>query len=306
MYVNKGARLGNLIREQRWTLTALLTLALVTGFLGEYVAGVELFSVVYVGVFSTALSIFLVFRFNEAYERWWEARKLWGALVNESRNFARQVQTLLDDEARRSEGTGLVRRQIAFVHGLRIHLRQGSSDRGREELHTELTRIVPDEAPELMQHANVLNALLRRQGERLAAHLSSSTAERVLLTRFDETLGRMHDIQGACERIKNTVFPDAVTTITRVLVWGLVVLLMLATVETQGRGGPVEIFAVCVMSMGYIWIDAMGQSLKNPFEGQPNDTPMTALSTSIERDLRELLGETELPAPVQPVDGVLM
>jgi putative membrane protein len=60
------------------------------------------------------------------------------------------------------------------------------------------------------------------------------------------------------------------------------------------------------MAMGYIWIDSMGRDLKDPFEGAPNDTPMTSLSITIERDLREMLGETDLPEPVKPVRGVLM
>lgn len=306
MIVEGGARPLRLLWRDRWTLLTLVLLAVATELVEPYVAHLELFSIVYVGVFSTALSIFLVFRFNEAYERWWEARKLWGALVNESRDFARQALTLLDADAARADGPRLVRRQIAFVHGLRIHLRERGSPAGRAQLEAELRRVVPDEADALMGHANPLNALLAEQTRTLRRLLGGSTGDRVLLARFDETLGRLHDIQGACERIKNTVFPESVSVITRLLVWGLVLLLLIATVGPDGRGGVAATVAVCIMAMGYLWIDSLGQALKNPFENQPNDTPMTALSVAIERDLRDLLGERELPEPVQPVGGVLM
>jgi putative membrane protein len=295
-----------LIWNDRWSLIVLAVLAVLTELVEPYVSHLELFSVVYVGVFSTALSIFLVFRFNESYERWWEARTLWGNLVNASRDFTRQVLTILGEQEVRAEGRSLVYRQIAFVHALRIRLREGDSPEGVSQMQRELRRLLPEDAEQLLALGNIPNALLKRQSELLAGLLRGSTDDRILLARFDATFGRLHDVQGGCERIKTTAFPDAVSAITRVLVWGLVLLLLLATVGPSGRGGPVATIAVCVMAMGYIWIDSMGRDLKDPFEGAPNDTPMTSLSITIERDLREMLGETDLPEPVKPVRGVLM
>lgn len=306
MYIRGGARITGVIWHDRWSLLALIVLAAVTELAEPYVSHLELFSVVYVGVFSTALSIFLVFRFNESYERWWEARTQWGNLVNTSRDFARQVLTLLGEEKAGPEKVRLIHRQIAFAHVLRIRLREADSPDGAAEIEAELRRLVPDEAEQLLALQNIPNALLKRQSERIAELLRGSTAENILLARFDETLGRLHDVQGACERIKTTAFPDAVSLITRVLVWGLVVLLLLATVGPSGRGGIMATLAVCVMSMGYIWIDSMGRDLKDPFEKTANDTPMSALSVTVERDLREMLGEPDLPEPVKPVRGVLM
>ena len=113
------------------------------------------------------------------------------------------------------------------------------------------------------------------------------------------------DAQGGCERTKNTVFPEAVSVITRLLVWGLAFLLFLATLGPKGWDGLVTTVAVATIAMGFIWIDAMGRDLKDPFEGTPNDIPMNALSVTIERDLLQMLGETKLPEPVRPVKGVL-
>jgi len=304
MYVRGGARITKLLWQDRGWLLLLATLALLTELFESYVSRIEFFSVVYVGVLSAALSIFLVFRFNEAYERWWEARKLWGRLVNLSRDFARQSLTLLSEDQSRAEGRRLVYGQIAFVHALRMLLRdEGSSDAAAEMLR----RLLPEEAERLLVSENIPNALLCFQADRLAATLRGSTDDRILLTRFDATISGLHDVQGGCERIKNTTFPDAVTLITRVLVWGMVLLLLLATLGPEGRGGGIAAtIAVCIMALGYIWIESLGRDLNDPFEGRPNDIPMTSLSVTIERDLREMLGETDLPEPVKPVKGVLM
>jgi len=306
MYVRRGARIHRLLWAQRWALLVLIVLAVGTELLEPYVSSLALFSMVYVGVFSTALSIFLVFRFNEAYERWWEARKLWGSLVNLSRDVARQSLTLLPGAQRTESGARLVRRQIAFAHALRIHLRTGGTPAGQAEVRSLLTRLVPEEAATLGESGNVPSALLVRQSDELATLLGDGVESRLLLMRFDENLGRLYDVQGGCERIKNTAFPDNVALITRCLVWALVLLLMFATIGPEGRDGPVDVLIVCLMAMGYLWIESLGNDLKNPFENGPNDTPMTSICVTIERDLLEMLGETELPDPVAPRDGVLM
>lgn len=307
MYVRGGARLQGLLWRDRKSLFAVALIAVASELLEPQIPSVELFSVVYVGVFSTALSIFLVFRFNEAYERWWEARKLWGALVNVSRDFARQVTTLLDGLASDEERKRLVYRQIAYVHALRIRLREGATPSGHAQVRMELERLLPEEAGDFGELQNIPSGLLNRQSADLARLLGGSSSDRLLLTRLDSSLAGMHDVQGGCERINNTVFPDMVTMMTRTLVWALVVLLMLATLNPdEGRGGLLATVAVCLMATGYLWIDSLGHMLKDPFENQPSDTPMTSLCVTIERDLREMLGETELPEPVRPHGGVLM
>ena len=292
--------------DDKWSVLTLVVLAIVTELIEPFVSHLELFSVTYVGVLATALSIFLVFRFNEAYERWWEARTLWGTLVNSSRDFGRQVLTLLRPEEVGDRSVRLLSRQVAFANTLRIRLREGDAEAAYAQYEVELRRLLPDEADELLKLQNIPNAILVRQSEEIAGLLSGSTGDRVLLARFDDTFNRLHDVQGACERIKTTAFPDTVALVTRFLVWGLVTLLLIATVEPSGRGGLIATISVCIMSMGFIWIESLTRDLKDPFENTANDTPMTSLCVVIERDLREMLGDTDLPEPVKPVRGVLM
>lgn len=305
MYVRGGARIVNLIWRDRLALIALAIMGVAAELLEPYFPRTELFSVSYVAVLSTALSIFLVFRFNEAYERWWEARKLWGRLVNLSRDFARQATTLLPGNPT-ALCIRLVYGQIAFVHALRISLRQGVPEKERTELEPILRRLLPDEREQLLRQQNIPARILQRQSELVAASLSASASDAVRLARFDSNLGELFDVQGSCERIKNTPFPENVAVITRVLIWGLALLLYVATIEPGGRQGILTTIGAGMMAMGYIWIDSLGKDLKDPFNCGPSDTPMTALSVNVERDLREMLGETELPPLPIPRHGVLM
>lgn len=258
-----------------------------------------------VGLFLTAMSIFLVFRVNEAYERWWEARKLWGQLVNTSRSFARQATTLVDSRVVRGE---LVYRQIAYVNALRIALRHGPRWSSNPQQWMEIVPFLKDaEHERLKAAANVPTQLVRLHALQLRECFSSSPADHLLLCQMDQSLTTLYDIQGGCERIKNTVFPDRVARFTRAFVWlfalALPFIILDATLDTRDIK---EIVLVTFMSYVLVTIERLGRELKNPFENRPNDTPMTALCRVIEIDLRQYLDETDLPPVIEADNGVLM
>jgi putative membrane protein len=269
----------------------------------------DVFSATAIGLIATVVGIFIVFRFNEAYQRWWEARTLWGGLVNESRSFAREVITLLtpvrvpsiaskEDAARLH--TDLLYRHLAYCNALRLTLREQDS---WEELSPFLG---DDELSELKTYANKPTRLDRSQAERLAHVIGTDTAQQVLLMQFDSTLNRLYDIQGGCERIKNTAFPDEVRFISRGLVWLSAIAVPIAFLSADRHIRAVEVLAVVVISLSFMVVEQLGASLKNPFENDDNDTPMTALCRTIEIDLRQQLGETKIPSHIEPVGGVLM
>lgn len=267
------------------------------------------FSAGAIGLLATVVGIFLVFRFNEAYQRWWEARILWGGIVNASRSFSREVTTLLtpsrvpaipsEAEARKLH-RDLVYRHLAFINALRLHLRR--QDRW-EEIAPFLGR---DELASLADVKNVPQHLVHTQGRFLANLIGTDVSQQVLLMQFDSTLNQLYDLQGACERIKNTAFPDEVRFVARALVWVIIISLPVVFLTPSVESTPLEIAAVLVITLSFLIVDQLGASLKNPFENEPNDTPMTALCRSIEIDLRQQLGETDLPAPLEPVRGILM
>jgi len=315
MIVRHGTRLKRAIKRfilRNWglILTVVLTEQAIV-VISQYTSVLETdaFSTTAIGLIATVVGIFIVFRFNEAYQRWWEARILWGGLVNESRSFAREVVTLLtptripkltSEEVAREAQTDLVYRHLAFCNALRISLRE-------QDCWNELEPFIQrEELTDLEDFANKPTRLIQSQGARLAELIGTDVSQQLLLMRFDSRLSCFYDLQGGCERIKKTAFPDEVRFISRGLVWLSAIAVPVAFLSTDRQIRVIEVLAVIVISLSFMVVEQLGASLKNPFENDDNDTPMTALCRTIEIDLRQQLGEKGVPAPIEPVDGVLM
>lgn len=259
------------------------------------------------GLMVTAISIFLVFRVGEAYSRWWEARTLWGGIVNGSRTFARQALSLVgslpgsaDAAEREALQRELVYRQIAWCHALRASLR-------RDPLPAELDGLIGDEERAgLAGFQSPANRLMQIQSERLVAAQQAGRLSDIELTLLDRSMAGLTDMQGGCERIKNTAFPDHVVWISRTFAWLLATLLAIAILDKSNYFDWIDFLVVPLIMLSFIVTERVGSELRNPFEGRANDTPMTALCRTIEIDLRQMLGETDVPPPLEPVDGVLL
>jgi len=242
------------------------------------------------------LAIFLGFRNSVAYDRWWEARKLWGELLIVLRNLARQTLTL-PDGLPREEQRLRVHRLIAYAHALR-HLLRGSP--AQEDLAHWLP---PAEVAALMQARNPANALLGTIGESYAQLRREGRLDAMLLASIEEQLSRMSYVLGGCERIQGTPIPFAYILLLHRTVYIYCLLLPFCLVGSVGWVTPL---VVGVLSYTFFGLDALGDQIENPFDRLPNDLALDALCRTIEISLGELLGDTPLPEPLQPVDGVLM
>lgn len=252
-----------------------------------------------------ALSIFLAFRNNSAYDRWWEARTLWGSLVNNARTLARQALTLIDHAERPLDakdgsppmpaiGPHLVELQIAYVHALRCHLR------GQNPF-PELERSLrAEEIRHLRGQRNVPLAMLQRMGQILRALFDAGRLDSYRFTTLDRTLVELCNIQGACERIKNTPLPRQYEYVPRVLVSVYCLLLPFGMVEGLGLLTPL---LSTLVSFIFLSLESIGRDIENPFENTVHDTPMSALSRTIEINLRQQIGDDKLPAEIGPVEG---
>lgn len=253
------------------------------------------------GMMAAALSIFLAFRNNSAYDRWWEARSLWGSLVNTARTFARQAMTLVDDGPRDRPDApsgpavrALVETQIGYVHALRCHLRG-------QNPYPELARILPEELLAwLRTQRNVPAALLLHAGRQVRDLYARGRLDSYRLTAIDATISRLCDVQGGCERIKNTPLPRQYEYFPRVLVSIYCLLLPLGLVEGLGLLTPL---ASTLVSFIFVSLESIGRDIEAPFENSVHDTPMSQLSRTIDINLRQHLGETRVPHEVTPVDG---
>lgn len=250
-----------------------------------------------------ALSVFLAFRNNSAYDRWWEARSLWGSLVNTARTFARQVLTLVDEEEFEKETAGndslvsrrtLVELQIGYVHALRCHLR-------KQNPFPELERTLPaDVVGYLRTQRNVPAAMLLIKGRILRKLYDGGFLDSYRFTTLDKSLTDLCNIQGACERIKNTPLPRQYEYFPRVLVGLYCFLLPFGLVAGLQMLTPV---ASTLVSFIFVTLDTIGRDIESPFENTVHDTPMSTLTRAIEVNLRQNLGQEDLPGDVKPVEG---
>lgn len=269
-------------------------------------------------IMSTALAIFLGFKNNEAYGRWWEARRLWGLAVNFSRAWARQTLTLLSaPEHERGElrdaQQRMIYRHIAFIHALRVFLRtttsyareDTSSEPGSELNDYGICRqfISPEEFRSAMDSDNPPETLLQFQGRELQDLYARGWISDILLAQLDQTLVELNHVQGGSERIKFTPLPRPYSFFQRVIVHVHGTLLPFAFVAATGW---LMIPLSFIVSFVFLALDLIGSRTEDPFEDRVDDTPLSSLSRTIERNLRAALGETDLPPKLEPVQGVLL
>jgi putative membrane protein len=252
-------------------------------------------------VIAAALGVLLGFRTNSAYGRWWEARQLWGRLVNCSRSLARQAVSFSESGERRQGEANqfartLITSQIAYVHGLRCALRNQPP---WEEIGPFLN---PETLGALREEQNVPAALLQRMGRYAAGAADTGLITEWRLQRIDATLSEITDVQGGCERIKNTPLPRQYDHYPELFVKIYCLLLPTALVQELGWLTPL---VTVLISFVLLVLNRIGKNLEDPFENQVYDTPMTALSRTIEINLLQALDEKELPPAPGPVKGVL-
>lgn len=246
------------------------------------------------------LAIFLGFRNTTAYDRYWEARKLWGELVLRSRSLSRQCQSLiqlpqqLDPHQRATDvRVRMVHRAIAFVHALRLQLR-GQSDDALLQRWTSAP-----ESARLRTSSNPADALMLNMGHDLGECIRLGHIDPSLAASIDQTLSAMTAAAASCERIKHTPIPFSYTLLLHRTAYMYCFLLPFGLVDTTGFMTP---FVVGIVAYTFFGLDALGDEIEEPFGLESNDLPLDTLCRSIEITLRESLGETDLPAPLEPVN----
>jgi putative membrane protein len=269
------------------------------------------FSVAPFTLLGIALSIFLGFRNNACYDRWWEARRQLGMLVSEVRSLARLTMSLPGGDRRRRIRT--VRRVIAWVYALMAHLRG-------EELSIALEQYLwlPDDEATSHVHVraavlstpqntarnrpNLPHRLLRIIADDYAAMMTEGEFGEIVFQRIDERLSNMATIHAACERIRSTPAPFGYTLLLHRTAYAFCFLLPFGLVNTFGYAAPVFVAA---MAYTFFGLDALGDELEEPFGAAPNALPLTALARVMEISLLEAVGEPNLPPDPQPIDAIL-
>lgn len=230
----------------------------------------------------SALVVLTSFRNSSAYNRWWEARTLWGALVNSSRSFARQVLTLVEDD----EGginpvkATLLRRHVAYVKCLSAHLKGGHCG-------DEVQALIPrEEFERRFDTNNFPNDLLNTSAALLAKEYQFGRLDSIRLARLESTMVDISNCQGGMERIANTPLPYPYVAFPRLFITLFCLIVPIGLVETLGWFTPL---ASTVVGFMLLAIEKIGTDLQSPFKASEHEIQMTALCTNIERNLDSML-----------------
>jgi putative membrane protein len=241
-------------------------------------------------LFGIALAIFLGFRNNVSFDRFWEGRKLWGALLNTTRSLARQAQTLSDLPTGSNATHRFVNLLIAFTYCAKHQLRH--TDAGED-----ISRLLGAEYQERFNNARYIpNLLVLEMGIWLKDLRTSNCIAPLLAANIDYNLNELSNIIGGCERIASTPIPYTYKVLLHRTVYIYCFLLPFGFVDSLGWMMPL---IVTFIAYTFVALEAVADELEDPFGTEPNDLALNALCAMIENTLREMQGEPLLAVPQQ-------
>lgn len=237
-------------------------------------------------LFGIALAIFLGFRNSVSYDRFWEGRKLWGALLNDTRSLARQSITLINDNAYEAKRDNFLNLLIAFVYSLKHQLRETDSAQ-------DMMRLLPKELAEQLKEVQFKPVIILRElGNWVKNAKSENKIDSITQLAFEENLNKLSDIVGGCERIASTPIPYTYSVLLHRTVYIYCFLLSFGFVETMGWITP---FIIVFIAYTFVALEAIADELENPFGLQPNDLALDTMSQMIENTLLELNNKKVTP-----------
>ena len=289
MLLNKKISILAFLKQIKFDIAAILTYAVVIGIADQYsfLANISI-PIGATAVIGTALSLLLAFRTSQAYERWWEARTVWGSIVNDSRTLVRQVVQFVPSN-NKNEIEAFANRQIIWCYALGESLR-------KLPFSQKVQAYIDDQK---ITDKNVPNAILNQHSNALS-NLGISEFKQI---QIDATLSRLCDAMGKCERIKNTVFPKSYSLLVHFLIYVFATLLPFGL---EDKYVAVEVFLTTLLPVVFIAIERTAIILQDPFENAPTDTPVTSLATTIEINIKEMSGNNDLPDQENPKSFYIM
>lgn len=301
----------NIYKLAQATGSKFLMLAVVSACVGVTSGVFEfnqyLFPTNVVGILIAAVSIFLAFRINTGYSRWWLARQIWGGIVNESRSLGMYVASMMrasDDltEAEKARHLRIALRHIGFLNALRLQLRRQGPEDWEQEIWGRRINGHPlfseSEAARLKTQSNIATQIIALQSEDIAAYFGRKEDYRCV--KIIEILREFYIRQGQSEAIKNTVLAWGYAFYTRALVWILAGIIIFSQLNGYSVA---SILFVTFAATVFVTIEQVGRNLDNPFENLFNDTPLSTICRVIEIDILQQIGEPCDLKPLAPVKG---
>ncbi len=297
-----------------------------------------------ISVIATAVAFYVGFKNNQSYDRVWEARKIWGGIVNSSRSWGSVAKSFVTDEfavepIEENELQDIVRRlvhrQIAWTYTLRAQLLvptawehsnqhryiaehaqrtidlYGVGTVDQEQIKKTVNTLLEDrDITYLEDKKNKATHILDLQYQDLRELRKKGLINDFRHMRMEENLSEFYTFQGQCERIKKFPLPRQYGGMSFVFVVIFIFLLPFGMVSEFAKMGDLVMWlaipASVLVGWVYLVMELVGDYSENPFEGLPHDIPMMSLCRTIEIDLRQILGEENIPTPTEVKNGILM
>lgn len=297
-----------------------------------------------VSVIGTAVAFYVGFKNNQSYDRMWEARKIWGGIVNDSRTWGSYVTNFISNQFTSSEvpqevldtvKKRLIYRHIAWLYAHRSQLLiptewEHISQKGHvrrtasffqeqygiglvndEVTQVELRQFLPEEEHDrLINYANTATQIINEQAKDLKELRSKNLIDDFRHMTISGVLRTFYELQGKNERIKKFPLPRQYANMSQHFVYIFILFIPFSMVPELMQIGEwglwVSVPVSALVAWIYVMMDVVGDYSENPFQGMANDIPMLSLCRTIEIDLKEMLGETELPPPIKSKNGILM
>lgn len=307
-----------LFQTVRWTFTNILVFILISAVV---VVPYQIFDWKWLGIpwqpislIGIAVAFTIAFKNNSAYDRLWEARKIWGKIVNDSRTWGTMAIDYPDCD--RAESKMLISRHIAWMTALRFQLRQikpwehvdRESRKKRKYFHIDEYRsniddkmkvlLSDEEWNEIKNTSNPAAQLLKNQSSHLSRLENDGKLEHFFRIEMERQIQGLLTAQGMSERIKNFPFPRQYASLSTVFIWLFILLLpfgMMPQFESLGFEMVWMTIPFCVIiSWVFHTMELIGDYSENPFEGFVNDVPITTISQGIENDLLQMLDRSHV------------
>lgn len=290
-----------------------------------------------IALVGTAAAFIVGFRNTQTYNRLWEARQIYGAIVNTSRAWGIMVKDCIGSpgtDPKSGVHQQMIYRHIAWLTALRYQLRENRAwenarskpsyiEYGRlyrvEEWETKLDEALrpflsEEDLQYVLNRKNRATHIIGLQSAQLKALKVQGHIDPLDYVELEQLLVNLYEQQGKCERLKNFPYPRQFATINQMFIRLFVCLIPFGTLgefsKLSDKLGSWIIWLAIPFSVIISWVfmamEKIGESTENPFEGSANDVPITAMSRTIEIDLREMLGEQDLPPALAPVNNILM
>ncbi|MFT5337935.1 MAG: putative membrane protein [Luteibaculaceae bacterium] len=275
-----------------------------------------------------AVAFYLGFKNNSSYDRTWEARKLWGGIVNHSRGFGSSVLAFIDGNDKKLHQKKLIYRHVAWLTSLRYQLRLSKEwehkkdrlnnlyspmvcEQYKEKLCAKLRVLLDkEELDELISKSNWATQLLANQSKHLQELKNAGVFDDFRHMEMKGQIQELYNMQGGAERIKNFPFPRQYASTALWFTWVFAALVPFGLLEAfpiaQHGWLSLAPFFSALLTWVFFLMEKIGDYSENPFEGTYNDVPITTIANGIEIDLREMIQDTDIPEALKAQNGFLM